>query len=61
MDIRLSDIASRFCQDEPGASMVEYGVALFVVIAVGPAAMTLLGGGVASHVSDACAAIGIAC
>ena len=40
MDIRLSDIASRFCQDESGASMVEYGVALFVVIAVGTAAMT---------------------
>ncbi|MGR3342114.1 MAG: Flp family type IVb pilin [Paracoccaceae bacterium] len=61
MDIRLSDIASRFFQDESGASMVEYGLALLVVIAVGTAAMTLLGGAVVTQISNTCTVFGISC
>ena len=41
--------------------MVEDGVALFVVVAVGTAAMTLLGGAVAAFISNTCTAIGIVC
>ena len=61
MDIRLSDIASRFFQDETGASMVEYGIALFVIIAIGAAVMTLLGGAVASQISNTCTVLGFFC
>lgn len=61
MASRIFDIASRFIKDETGASMVEYGIALFVVIAVGTAALTLLGGGVAGQISITCAALGLVC
>ncbi len=46
-------------QDETGASMVEYGMALFVVIVVGTSAMTLLGGSVASQISSTCKVLGL--
>jgi Flp pilus assembly pilin Flp len=61
MASRIFDIASRFIKYETGASMVEYGIALFVVIAVGTAALTLLGGGVAGQISITCAALGLVC
>ena len=58
---RLLDMINRFIEDETGASMVEYGIELLVVIAVGTAAMTLLGGAVATQISNTCTAIGISC
>jgi pilus assembly protein Flp/PilA len=59
--MKLFRILSRFGKDESGASMVEYGVALLVVVAIGVGAMTTLGGGVATNVSTACTAIGVTC
>lgn len=49
-----------FGADESGASMVEYGIALLVVAALGVGAMTILGGEVAANVTSACAAFGTA-
>ena len=56
---RLLDMVNSFIQDESGASMVEYGMALIVVIAVGTSSMTLLGGGVASQISNTCKVLGL--
>ena len=61
MSFRLIKTVKQFIKDECGASMVEYGVALLVVTAIGVTAMTLLGGGVAANVTDACLAFGIVC
>lgn len=44
----------RFLSNESGASMVEYGVALLVVTAIGISAMSILGGEVAGNVGQAC-------
>jgi Flp pilus assembly pilin Flp len=58
---KLYSVYARFLNDEDGASMVEYGVALLVVAAIGVTAMTLLGGAVLANVQTACAAFGIVC
>ena len=60
MITKLYSAYDRFLKDEDGASMVEYGVALLVVVAVGVTAMTLLGGAVLLNVQDACTALGLA-
>lgn len=54
-------ILLRFRGDEAGASMVEYGVALLVIIAIGTAGMTALGSAVFLGISDACSATGTSC
>ncbi len=59
MAFRLLDKENRFIQDETGASMVEYGIALIVVIAVGASAMTLVGESVASHINKTCKVLGL--
>ena len=51
----------KFAKDESGAAMVEYGVALMVVAAIGATAMSTLGGGVSANVTSACSAIGVVC
>ncbi|MEQ8254493.1 MULTISPECIES: Flp family type IVb pilin [Roseovarius] len=51
----------KFAKDESGAAMVEYGVALMVIAAIGTTAMTALGDGVEANVSTACSAIGTTC
>ena len=47
--------------DESGASMVEYGVAVLVVAAIGVGTMTILGGTASTSVTAACATFGVAC
>jgi len=59
--MKLLNILSRFRKDESGASMVEYGVALLVVAALGVGAMTTLGGFVQANVEDACETFGGTC
>lgn len=44
-----------FCKDDDGVTLVEYGIALLVMIAVGAGAMTLLGQGVLRQVTAATA------
>ncbi|MCK0104209.1 Flp family type IVb pilin [Pseudohalocynthiibacter sp. F2068] len=61
MKIKFIETVKSFCKDESGASMVEYGVALLVVSAIGVTAMTTLGGGVSANVTTACTAIGVTC
>ena len=48
----------RFLKDECGAAMVEYGVALLVVAAIGAGAMSVLGEEVSDNVESACDAFG---
>lgn len=52
---------AEFRADTSGASMVEYGVALLVVIAIGVTAMSVLGGGVYANVQSACVMFGLTC
>ncbi len=59
MITKLYSVYARFLTDEDGASMVEYGVALQVVAAIGVTAMSLLGGGVYANNQSACTAFGI--
>ena len=59
--MKLLNILRRFRKDESGASMVEYGVALLVIVAIGVGAMTILGDAVAANVTDACAALNVVC
>ena len=54
-------VCSRFWKDESGASMVEYGVAVLVVAAIGVGTMTILGGTASTGVTAACATFGVAC
>lgn len=51
-------ILKRFLKSEKGASMVEYGVALLVVTAIGVTLMNTLGEEVEANVVDACNAVG---
>ncbi len=60
MSFKLIKTVKHFVKDESGASMVEYGVALLVVVAIGVTLMTALGDGVAANVALACEAIGVA-
>ena len=48
-----------FTRDESGASMVEYGVALIVVVTVGVVAMSGLGTPTRAKVDAACTALGV--
>jgi Flp pilus assembly pilin Flp len=52
MMIRFTDTIRRFCVSTAGATLVEYGVALLVVIIVGATAITGLGDAVGSALSD---------
>jgi Flp pilus assembly pilin Flp len=52
--MNLRTLIARFRKSESGASMVEYGMALLVIAAIGAAAMTTLGGAVAANVGTAC-------
>ena len=54
-------IFARFCRDESGASMVEYGVAVLVVVAIGVGAMTVLGGTASTSIAAACTTLGVVC
>lgn len=56
--MKLHTAINRFLKDESGASMVEYGVALLVVAAVGVTAMNTLGTVTQGAVSTACTAMG---
>lgn len=51
----------RFVKDDSGASMVEYGVALLVIVTIGTAAMVTLGGAVAANLTTACAVFNVVC
>ena len=59
MITKLYSVYARFLNDEDGASMVEYGVCLLVVAAIGVTAMSLLGGAVYANVQSACLAFNI--
>lgn len=59
--MKLLNILARFRKSESGASMVEYGVALLVIAAIGVGAMTTLGGAVSANVTSACTALGVVC
>ncbi len=59
MITKLYSAYERFLTDEDGASMVEYGVALLVVAAIGVTAMSLLGGGVYANIQYTCTMLGI--
>jgi len=54
-------LLKKFAKDESGAAIVEYGLALMVVAAIGATAFTTLGGQVNTNVSAACTAIGTTC
>lgn len=56
--MKLLKILARFRKSESGASMVEYGVALLVVTAIGVTAMTVLGGLVDAQVDGAITTLG---
>ena len=61
MSFSLIEAMKHFITDECGASMVEYGVALMIVVTIGTTAMSVLGGGVSAQVTSACATIGTPC
>ena len=61
MTFNLIKTVKHFSKDECGASMVEYGVALMIVVTIGTTAMSVLGGGVSAQVTSACATIGTPC
>ncbi len=43
---KLTSLFARFSRDEKGVTLVEYGIALILAIAVGTTALTGLGGAV---------------
>ena len=55
--MKLLNIIRDFRNDESGASMVEYGVALIVVATVGVGGMTLLAPAVGAKIALAVAAL----
>lgn len=48
----LLNTLARLHRDEKGASLVEYGVALLVVVTVGVGTISLLGGATAENIAD---------
>lgn len=50
-------LLKKFAKDESGAAIVEYGLALMVVAAIGATAFDTLGGYVSDNVDAACAAM----
>lgn len=57
MNIGFSSRVRSFFKNEHGASMVEYGVALLVVTAIGVTLMTTLGDEVEENVQAACTSL----
>jgi Flp pilus assembly pilin Flp len=54
----MKALLSKFRRDEDGAALVEYGIALLVVILVGTAALIGLSEDTEALFTDACAATG---
>lgn len=50
----MRNIFARLRRDEKGATMVEYGVCLLIVILAGTTAFQTLGAATAEQVGDAC-------
>lgn len=57
----LRGAARQYALDEAGASLVEYGVALLVVVAVGAVAMGALGNAIRAQMTAACTILGGTC
>ncbi|MBO6852180.1 MAG: Flp family type IVb pilin [Marivivens sp.] len=55
MKTQIVKMMSRFRRDESGATIVEYGVALLIVIAIGTVTIGAIGGEVSSIFSSALA------
>ncbi|MCF1710971.1 Flp family type IVb pilin [Tabrizicola sp. J26] len=55
---KLTSLFARFSRDEKGVTLVEYGIALILAIAVGTIALTNLGNEVSGQMDDAQAAMG---
>lgn len=55
---KLTSLFARFSRDEKGVTLVEYGIALILAIAVGTLALTNLGAEVSGQMDDAQAAMG---
>jgi pilus assembly protein Flp/PilA len=53
MRTQLSQLFSRFARDDRGVTLVEYGIALILAIAVGTTALTNLGDEVQDQMGDA--------
>lgn len=53
MRIQLSQLLRRFARDDRGVTLVEYGIALILAIAVGTTALANLGGEVSTQMGDA--------
>jgi Flp pilus assembly pilin Flp len=53
MRIQLSQLLRRFARDDRGVTLVEYGIALILAIAVGTTALTNLGTEVSTQMEDA--------
>jgi Flp pilus assembly pilin Flp len=52
----MKALLSKFRRDEDGAALVEYGIALLVVILVGTGALLVLAGNTEVLFTDACTA-----
>lgn len=50
---KLTSLFARFSRDEKGVTLVEYGIALILAIAVGTTALTELGGAVSGKMGVA--------
>jgi Flp pilus assembly pilin Flp len=53
MRTQLSQLLRRFARDDRGVTLVEYGIALILAIAVGTTALANLGGEVSTQMGDA--------
>lgn len=58
MKNQMMNMLSRFSRDEDGATLVEYGVALTIVVAVGVGAISMLGDNTRAQFDGANAALG---
>lgn len=54
MRTQIQNFLGRFRRDESGAAMVEYGIALLVVAAIGVTVFSTMGAQVAANASAAC-------
>lgn len=61
MRIALSKIFARFRKDEKGVTLVEYGIALTLAVAVGTGALAALGGAVDGEMDAACGVMSATC
>ena len=53
MTKHIKNLFTRFKSCDEGATLVEYGIALSIAVAVGAGAFTTLGGNVKSNVAEA--------